>query len=136
MITKEANVTTVLLLDDGFAPEATVEVWLKNRGFVVWSAPDVYDLIEVLSDFTVRVCPDIVVLKVPVMTQSLKMLTDALEMAGSGHELSVWAVKDDASTPTKQTDTVVKLDRLKLLFCAESASLPSTRSKTAKNGSQ
>jgi hypothetical protein len=63
-MTTDANRIMVLLFEMGSAG-SELGRWLGENGFIAWRANDVNHAIEELSDFTVRLRPDVVLLEVP-----------------------------------------------------------------------
>ena len=62
----------ILLIDkeetaDGF----TLKQWLEENEYITREVSDVFEVIEEISDFTVRQCPDVILLEVETASQSL-----------------------------------------------------------------
>jgi AmiR/NasT family two-component response regulator len=52
---------------DGF----TLKQWLEENEYITREASDVFEVIEEISDFTVRQCPDVILLEAESASQSL-----------------------------------------------------------------
>jgi len=111
-MTTDANRIMVLLFENGQCG-SELGRWLGENGFIAWRANDVNHAIEELSDFTVRLRPDVVLLEVPSLPQRFDSLQSAL-CASSG-DVEVCAYTGHPSWPDRQ-HFAADLDQLKSMI--------------------
>jgi hypothetical protein len=83
------NRTLVVLLEGGFSSKASVREWLTEDGFRTWEANDVCHAFEELSDFTVKMRPDAVLLDVLSMDDSFDNLRSAFQLMSEKDGITV-----------------------------------------------
>ena len=89
IMTTDTNRIMVLLFEQGQCA-SEVGQWLGENGFVAWRANDVNHAIEELSDFTVRLRPDVVLLEVPRLPQRFDTLQSALSASSGDVEVCAY----------------------------------------------
>ncbi len=90
--------TTLILIDGGSGSKRKIRNWLTSSGFITWEANDIGHAIEELSDFTVRNRPDVVLLEVSTLPDSLEMFRSDLQLTSNRDEMSVLAFSSKKAT--------------------------------------
>src|SRR5207237_895766 len=90
--------TFLVLLDRKSPPTNDIRNWLTDNGLCAWLANDVSHAIEELSDFTVRKRPDVVLLEVKFLADSMELLRSALQMPACANDVTVMGFEDIASS--------------------------------------
>lgn len=112
--------TTLILIDGGSGSKRKIRKWLTNSGFITWEANDICHAIEELSDFTVRRRPDVVLLEVSTLPDSIEMFRSDLQLSSDRDEMSVLAFSSKKATK-RQRYVAGDLHQLSLIMHAPSA---------------
>jgi Response regulator containing CheY-like receiver, AAA-type ATPase, and DNA-binding domains len=66
---KTGNHPVILLVDETAKNCGQIRQWLERNEYLTCEAADIFQAIEQVSDFTVRQCPDVVLLEVDALSQ-------------------------------------------------------------------
>ncbi len=112
------NRVLILLLERGTPSLRYIRQWLTRSGYVVWHAHDVCHAIEELSDFTVRVRPDVLLLEVPSLPDCFDTLQAAFTLT-TNQEVTLLALSDKGEKQYANPYFARNLDQLKSLVRRE-----------------
>jgi DNA-binding response OmpR family regulator len=84
----------VLLLDQDSSYNGSLSQWLSRNGYAAIVADDVCQVIEELSDFTVKLNPDVVLLQVPSLPECFEDLQHSLRKTVNLSDLKVVGLCD------------------------------------------
>ncbi len=114
-----SNRMLVLLLEGGFSSKASVRQWLTEDGFRTWEANDICHAFEELSDFTVKMRPDAVLLGVSSLNDSFDSLRDAFHLMSEENDIAVLGLCDGKTSGPPKPFVACNLDHLKRIINKE-----------------
>ena len=110
---KTTSNMSIILVDKRNMASGTVDEWLRNGGFETLWADDLGHAIEALSDFTVRMRPDIVLLEVPSLAKNFDSLHSAFQLSSQNDDVVVLALSDEKAPAKKRAYFANDLAQLK-----------------------
>lgn len=100
---KERSLPVVLMIDRGLvADRNALAEWLSNSRFSSCDAVDIFEAIEEIADFTVRKCPDVIVLNYEPGSQNMDLVRSVF-----GSEVIKFSNKGDLSAVVERLDTLI-----------------------------
>jgi CheY-like chemotaxis protein len=90
--------SVILLLDGKAANIRLVKEWFKKSRFLTSETTHIFQAVEELSDFTVRSCPDVILLEVDSLEDFFFAYKNILHSSFEGNELLICALSDSGKT--------------------------------------
>jgi hypothetical protein len=84
-----------------FANRSSVRNWLRSSRFSTSEARNLIELMEDLSDFTLRERPDVFLLEVDCLSDDIKAIKQFVQSPGPDADISIFALSSD---PRKRAD--------------------------------
>ena len=86
--------SVILLLDGNAVNIRPVKEWFKKSRFSTRETTHIYQVLEDLSDFTVRTCPDVVLLEADSLSDDFFTVKNILHSYFDGNKLLICALSD------------------------------------------
>ena len=100
---KERSLPIVLMIDKGLAADRrALAEWLSNSRFSSCDAVDIFEAIGEMADFTVRKCPDVIVLDCDPCRENIDLVQSVFES-----EVIRLSKKGDLSAVVERLDTLI-----------------------------
>lgn len=112
----------VLLMDPDYPTSGSVSQWLAKSGLVTWKANDLCHALEELSDFTVRMTPDVILLEVASITECFDTLSSTLSDT-NGRAVSVIGFSGDTALKRRNSCFANDLEQLGTIISRERKAL-------------
>ena len=98
MTHRQAHMPVILLLENGASDDGqVVRKWLSDSRFMTCEAYDPFELLEEISDFTMRERPDVIILNVESSKNDLKSLREIVRCCADGPDPAIISMTNDLS---------------------------------------
>lgn len=89
----------ILLVDSEGRNSSSFKQWLDENEFIIREATDIYEVLEEITDFTMRQCPDVVLLEVD--SASVNVIREMFEVSSGeyGIEIMVFSSRSTVREP-------------------------------------
>lgn len=82
----------ILLVDELTEDGNSIKNWLSDQSYETLEAANIFEAIEEISDFTVRECPDVILLSVNPLSTDLKAVEEMFDDASGTDELPLYVL--------------------------------------------
>ena len=94
----QARMPVILLLENGTSRDGqVVRQWLSDSRFMTCEAYDPFEVLEEMSDFTMRDRPDVIILNVDPSQDSAQSLRDIVRCCADGQDPAIISMTNDLS---------------------------------------
>ena len=107
---------SIILVDKKNQSSGNLGAWLTKGGFITRRANDLGQAIEALSDFTVRLRPDIVLLEVSSLARDFDSLQSAFQLSSQNDDIVVLALSDDNASEKNGRFFAKNFDQLRTVI--------------------
>jgi hypothetical protein len=92
----------ILLLDQKRFDNAFVKTWFAKSRFKAVEAANVFQLLEEVSDFTVRRCPDVIILEAASLLHDFSLIKDMLHISQDEVGMPIFILSNGEKTPEQE----------------------------------
>jgi DNA-binding response OmpR family regulator len=99
---QDIHTPIILLLDQKRFDNAFVKTWFEKSRFKAVEAANVFQLLEEVSDFTVRKCPDVIILEAGSLLHDFSLLKDMLHISQDEIGMPVFILSNEEKVPQQE----------------------------------
>lgn len=104
----------ILLIDELTEDSSSIKNWLDDNSFQTHEAANIFEAIEEISDFTMRECPDVILLSVNPQSTDLKLVEEMFDEASGTDELPLYVLSKTLKITNKKSRSAENIGQLKI----------------------
>lgn len=120
----------ILLVDELTEDSNSIKNWLNDNSYQTQEAANIFEAIEEISDFTVRECPDVILLSVNPLSTDLKLVEEMFDDESGSDELPVYVLSKTLKITNKKSRSAENIGQLQIKINEILPKLTKTAGKT------
>jgi len=102
MTSQNVQAPIILLLDQDGIDNALVKTWFEQSRFSVVEAANAFQLLEEISDFTVRRCPDVIILDAASILSEFSLIKDMIHISKDEAGIPIFILSDSETSSDQE----------------------------------
>lgn len=104
----------ILLVDELTEDSNSIKNWLNDNSYQTQEAANIFEAIEEISDFTVRECPDVILLSINPLSTDLKLVEEMFDDESGSDELPVYVLSKTLKITNKKNRSAENIGQLQI----------------------